>query len=109
MAALLRNTVLTACTLLLLAGICWGKEVYLKDGGIIDCQSFWKRGKVVVVKINRDTMLEFRQSEIDLKRTFKTTGKKAHHIKRKKTSRHARNHVKAAQPVIDSAPAAPAA
>ena len=78
MNAFLRNMVLIMFVWLLLAGVCLGKQVYLKDGGIIDCESFTRRGDMVIVKINRDTVVEFARNEIDTRRTFRETGKKSH-------------------------------
>jgi len=71
---------------LMLAGVCLGKQVYLKDGGIIECQSFWRHGDKVIVKINRDTMVDFQRNEIDARRTFHETGKKSHHVRQAKTA-----------------------
>ncbi len=84
MDALLRYAVLVMCLLLMLSGVCYGKQVYFRDGGIIDCESFWQRGGQVIVKINRDTVLDLERSEIDMKRTFPETMKKSHHLRRKK-------------------------
>ncbi len=70
MYALLRNTALILCIWLMLAGVSLGKQVYLRDGGIIDCESFWRRGNMVMVKINRDTVVEFEQNEIEVRRTL---------------------------------------
>jgi len=84
MGALLRNSVLVMFVWLMLAGVCFGKQVYLRDGSIIDCESFWRRGDKVVVKINRDTVLEFAKNEIDERRTFVKAVKKPRPVKRKK-------------------------
>jgi len=68
---------------LMLAGVCLGKQVYLRDGGIIECESFWRRGNLVMVKINRDTMVEFGLNEIEVRRTFPKTENKKHQFSRK--------------------------
>jgi hypothetical protein len=47
------------------------KTVYLKDGGMIDCESFWTDAGRVVIKVNRDTVVDFARDEVDLKRTFR--------------------------------------
>jgi hypothetical protein len=86
MNALLRNTVLLVCVWLMLAGVCLAKEVHLKDGSSIDCESVWRRGDKVVVKINRDTMLEFKQDEVDLGRTFPKATAKPRQVRKKKAS-----------------------
>lgn len=61
------------------------KTVYLKDGGMIDCETFWKKDGKIVVKVNRDTVVDFDRSEVDLQRTLgKKSGKaKKHKITRK--------------------------
>jgi len=56
MNAFLRNLALVLCVWLAMAGICFGKQVYLRDGSIVDCQSFWQQGNQVFVKINRDVI-----------------------------------------------------
>lgn len=64
---------------LMLAGVGFGKEVYLKDGGVIDAKSVSRKGNKVFVLVNRDTMVEFTQGEVDLKRTFpKSAAAKRH-------------------------------
>ncbi|UFS71238.1 DUF5684 domain-containing protein [Geomonas sp. RF6] len=65
----LRGTVLVGVWLLLV-GICSGKEVYFKDGSTVECESFWRSESTVFVKVNRDILLRFERSEIDIKRTF---------------------------------------
>jgi LPXTG-motif cell wall-anchored protein len=50
------------------------KEVYLRDGGIIECQKLWQANGKVMVLVNRDTLVELARDEVDLKKTF---GKKA--------------------------------
>lgn len=112
MNSFLRNTVLLLCVLLLPAGVCLAKEVHLKDGSIIDSESVWRRGDKVVVKINRDTMLEFRQDEVDLGRTFPKAAAKPRQVKKKKASaavRHRRAVKPAAASVAAPSQAAPKA
>ena len=77
MSTFFRNMSLAICLWLSMTGICLGKQVYLRDGGIIDCKSFWRRGSVVTVLINRDTLVEFDRKEVDMKRTFPAYGKKS--------------------------------
>ncbi|MFA7405715.1 MAG: DUF5684 domain-containing protein [Pelobacteraceae bacterium] len=69
-----RHLVLILFMWLMLAGVCLGKQVYLKDGGIIDSESAWRKGCKVFVKVNRDIIAEFNPGEIDLRRTFPKTG-----------------------------------
>lgn len=102
MKAFLRNTLLLACVWLLLSGVCLAREVHLKDGSIIDCESVWRRGDRVVVKINRDTMLEFRQDQVDLGRTFPKAKVKPRQVKKKKAAAVVR-HRRAVKPAASSA------
>jgi hypothetical protein len=107
MEALLRNTVLVMFVWLMLAGVCLGKQVYLKDGGVIECQSFWRHGDQVVVKINRDTVVDFQMNEIDARRTFRATGKNAHHARQIRTAGAVMPHG-AAMPAVEATVVAPA-
>ena len=89
--------VLTMVVSLLLSGVCLAKQVYLKDGSVIDCQSFSRRGDQIVVKINRDVILDFDQSEVDLRKTFPPV--KKHSARRAAQSRkHLRPVQKQASP-----------
>ncbi len=106
MDALLRNSVLIMCVWLMLAGVCLGKQVYLKDGGIIDCESFRQQGNKVIVKINRYTVVDFQKNEIDARRTFRDTGKKSHHVRQVKSAGAVMPH-RAATPAV-AATVAPA-
>jgi hypothetical protein len=68
------------CFCLFLSSAGYGKQlkaVYLKGGGIIDCQSFWKEGGKVMVLVNRDVLVDLPAKEVDMKRTF-TVRKRAH-------------------------------
>ena len=85
MGTLARQTVLVMWVWLMLAGVCLGKQVYLKDGSIVECESVWRRGDLIVVKINRDTLVEFERREIDLRRTSLPGGQKPHRKVRKRT------------------------
>lgn len=76
MATVVRYTVLIFLVWLLLAGVCLGKQVYLTDGGIVECKSFRQQGNLVVVNINRDTVIELDRTEVDLRRTFPRSGQK---------------------------------
>lgn len=46
------------------------KSVYLKDGGVIECQNVWKTNGKIMVLVNRDVLLDFSRDEVDLKKTF---------------------------------------
>ena len=80
MKAVIRHTVLILMVWLMAAGVCFGKQVYLKDGSIIDAQSAWRQGGKVYVKVNRDIVADFNQNEIDLRRTFPKSA--ARHVKK---------------------------
>jgi len=45
-------------------------RVFLKDGSVVQCQSFWRSKDTVYVKVNRDVLLEFSPGEVNTKRTF---------------------------------------
>lgn len=60
------------------------KSVYLKDGGVIECQKVWKTNGKVMVLVNRDVLLDFSLDEVDLKKTF---GKKPAKTKKKGVKR----------------------
>lgn len=64
----------------MVAGVCYGKQVYLKDGGIIEAQSAWRKGGKVYVKVNRDIVADFTPDEIDLRRTFPKAKTSRRHI-----------------------------
>lgn len=81
MNAFIRHTVLILLAWLLVAGVCFAKQVYLKDGGIIEAQSAWRQGNKVYVKVNRDIVADFNPDEIDLRRTFPKTRSASRHAK----------------------------
>ncbi|ABQ28214.1 hypothetical protein [Geotalea uraniireducens] len=60
------------------------KSVYLKDGGVIECQKVWKTNGNIMVLVNRDVLLDFSRDEVDLKKTF---GKKPAKTKKKGVKR----------------------
>lgn len=80
MNAVIRHTVLILLSWLMVAGVCYGKQVYLKDGGIIEAQSAWRKGGKVYVKVNRDIVADFTPDEIDLRRTFPKAKTPRRHI-----------------------------
>ncbi len=46
------------------------KLVYLKDGGVIKAQKVWRSEGKVHVLVNRDTLADFNNSEVNLQKTF---------------------------------------
>ena len=58
--------------LLMIPGVSIGASVYLNDGGIVECQSFWKDNNGVHVKVNDNLVLYFNPNEVDNKKTFKS-------------------------------------
>jgi hypothetical protein len=80
------KTILTLCCTILLVAAAQAKslkEVYLRDGGIIECKKVWQANGKVMVLVNRDTLLDLSRSEVDMKKTF---AKK--HAKAVKKTRH---------------------
>lgn len=67
---LARTGLLVLVAWLGLSGMSWARQVYLRDGGRIECESYWKHNGRIVVKVNRDVMLEFAPGEIDLRKSF---------------------------------------
>ena len=100
MKALVRHTFLIMFIWLMLVGICLGKQVYLKDGGIIDSQSAWQRGGKVYVLVNRDIIADFDQSEIDLRRTFPKQAPSSRHLRRKASAHAITEPAPVAAPVV---------
>lgn len=103
MIVLIRHAALILFVWLMVAGVCYGKQVYLKDGGIIDAQSAWQQGNKVFVKVNRDIVADFNPDEVDLRRTFPKTVSSPRHLHRAVPARAA--SVSAA-PATAQAPAA---
>ncbi len=107
MTLFVRQIVLILFMWLMLVGVCLGKQVFLKDGGIIDCQSAWQKGDKVFVKVNRDIVADFNLNEIDLRRTFPGSGTSTRHVQRKGKPAPALGTVKSATSapaVVKSAP-----
>ena len=109
MNVVMRHTVLILFVWLMLAGVCLAKQVYLKDGGIIESQSVWRQGDKVFVKINRDIVTDFDLNEINLRRTFPKTAPSSRHLRRTVAAKGA---IMATKPVpapvaVESAPPAP--
>ena len=73
MGRILSSTIVLLCCIILLAATSQAKtpkEVYLKDGGIIECQKVWQANGKVMVLVNRDTLVDFSKDEVDLQKTF---------------------------------------
>jgi len=85
-----------------MAGVGHAGQVYLKDGSILECESFWRKGNDVFVKVNRDVVVPFSKDEVDLKKTLR--------LQKKKTVKHAASmkHAVHAEPKA-AIPAQPAA
>jgi hypothetical protein len=97
---LLFGTVIAVWFLTALASAVQAGSVYLRDGGIVDCESFWRKGDQVIVKVNRDVVVEFGSDEIDLKRTLRAKKlKSGRHIQPQATTvRHAGSPAATAAP-----------
>jgi len=50
------------------------RTVYLKSGEEIDAESAWRQGGKVFVKVNRDALVDFPASEVNLDKTFGRKG-----------------------------------
>jgi hypothetical protein len=69
------TVVLVLAVWLGLSGISHAKQVFLRDGSVLDCESFTRRQGQIVVKVNRDVILEFAPEEVDLRQTFPAKAK----------------------------------
>jgi len=101
MRAFLRTGLLVAMVWLQLSGVSLAKQVFLRDGSVLDCQSFWKQNNEIVVKVNRDVILQFEPAEVDLGRTF--------HKPRKSSPVKRKHHADKKHALAPAAPAAGAA
>ena len=77
MPKIFRNLLFTVAFFQLIQGIAIAKQVYLRDGSSIDCQSFWRHDGKIFVKINRDILLNFGCEEVDLTKTLHLHHKKS--------------------------------
>lgn len=107
MKRLLGKIVVGLCACLFLAATASGsslKSVYLKDGGVIECVSFWKKDGLVMVRVNRDVLVDLANEEVDMTRTFAKKPVKP----RKKKARIAKKVLSAVSgaPVVAVPPAA---
>jgi len=108
MKTLVRTGIIVAFFWLNLSGICLAKLVYLSDGSELECQAFQKRHGQIVVKVNRDVIVEFAPSEVNMAKTFRPAPHKAHRMKHKNiAARDIASPAKAAAPE-PTAPAVPA-
>jgi len=105
MNVLMRRIPLVLFMWLMLAGICLGKQVYLKDGGIINGQSAWQQDNKVFVKINRDIVADFNLNEVDLRRTFPKAAAAPRQQQHKTTAPAVKTEPKVAVPVSQPAAA----
>jgi hypothetical protein len=87
MRTFLRTGLLVAMVWLQLSGVSLAKQVFLRDGSVLDCQSFWKHNNEIIVKVNRDVILQFEPAEVDLGKTFRKSRnsqvKRKHHAGKK--------------------------
>ncbi|ACH37544.2 hypothetical protein Gbem_0515 [Citrifermentans bemidjiense Bem] len=82
MKTLFRTWVLVLAIWLELSGMCFAKQVFLQDGSVLECEAFWRRNGEVVVKVNRDVVLNFTRSEVNIGKTFKEAKRRAAAVKR---------------------------
>jgi hypothetical protein len=57
--------------MLLIPGTAGAANLYLKDGGIIECILAKRQNGTVYVLVNRYTEVELDRSEVDISKTFK--------------------------------------
>lgn len=62
---------LSLCFFVALSGIGYSKSVFLRDGSELECESFRRQGNLIIVKVNRDVVVEFASEEVDLDKTFR--------------------------------------
>ncbi|MBJ6801127.1 DUF5684 domain-containing protein [Geomonas propionica] len=99
----LRIGMLVLAVWLGLAGVSFAKQVFFRDGSVLECESFWKRNGVIVVKVNRDVLLEFAPGEINLKKSMERAKRKA-----PRAALHNKPAVAKAPAAVPSAAPAPA-
>ncbi|RII27819.1 MAG: hypothetical protein CXR31_06230 [Geobacter sp.] len=75
-------------------------NVYLKDGSVVQCQSFWRSKSTVFVKVNRDVLLEFAQGDVNIRKTFR-----ARSVKKTKRVKVREGQLEKAEPAVNSTPA----
>lgn len=93
-----RIIIMLCCTILLAAAAQAKtlKKVYLKTGGIIECQKVWRSDGKVMILVNRDTLVDLAKDEVDLKKTFAKKPPKA--VKKAKARKKAAPEAVAATP-----------
>jgi len=85
----LGRIVLALCFCMFLAATGHGKQlrtVFLKDGGVIECQKYWKENGKIMVLVNRDVLVDLSLDEVDMKRTFR--GQKAAKVRKPAAAKH---------------------
>jgi len=90
----MKSLLIAAALLCIFAASSNAKQVYLNDGGVIHAQKAWRSDGRVHVLVNRDTLVDFNNSEVNLKKTFIK--------KRKVPSIKAKSEKPAAVPSVDS-------
>lgn len=96
---------LSLCFLATMSGTGYAKSVFLRDGSELECEAFRRQGNLVVVKVNRDVVVEFASEEVDLDKTFR----KVAITKKHKPARHKAAVKAAPRKSAKTAPAAAAA
>lgn len=75
--------------LVFFSGSAAASSVYFTDGSMLECESFRRTTDQVVVKVNRDVVVAFEKSEVDLARTFPVKKKKKAHGTRRVVAKKA--------------------
>lgn len=104
----LRTGMLMLAVWLGLSGASFAKQVFFRDGSVLECESVWRRDGLIFVKVNRDVVLEFAPAELDLRRSMRQTRQKGVQAKRKRSHAGAAGAVAAASAVTPTPASAPA-
>lgn len=104
----LRTGMLMLAVWLGLSGASFAKQVFFRDGSVLECESVWRRDGLIFVKVNRDVVLEFAPAELDLRRSMRQTRQKGGQAKRKRSHAGAAGAVAAASAVTPTPASAPA-
>ena len=72
---MVKNGIILLLMLIFVPGTARAANLYLKDGGVIECILAKQQGETVYVLVNKFTEIELDKSEVAIKKTFK--GKKS--------------------------------
>lgn len=87
---MLKKIMLALILAIYLPAISHAAQVYLKDGGIIDCRYAKKQGENVYILINWFTEITLDKSEVQLRKTFGNRNSIGSLQPKKKKTHHSR-------------------